>query len=391
MAATKKTIKLSRYGLSGSSKKLGVNYWRCFFSAFEKNSSTEQLFFLELELLNPQVSPSEPVLGFKPRISITAEDLQYALAGTASAKELKAETIMQPSYVAVRFGTLGADAKQLCSYHAVKNMRFSNKPFTIQMDNKMFGEDVLSGYINISEEEYQKHPEYLCERGFASWNLKYEIIRDMNDGYKNKFCRWMPFGIKTNFSGMISFDGADYIVDPRKCFGYMDRYWGKTLPYDWFHISSANLTSIISGRVLFDSFFSIQGLFDNRLSFMGNFEGADILFPANMNKRQYNCVWDCVQAPEAEDPDENKLHWSVSINSKIWVIDIDLYCRVKELYNKNLELPEGNRKILSMVQGATGTGEIKLFKKIRNTLEQIEYANITKAVCEFGHEEDGEL
>ena len=213
----------------------------------------------------------------------------------------------------------------------------------------------------------------------------------MSEGYKNKTDRWFPFGIKTNFSGMISFDGAEYIVDPRKCNGYMDRYWGKTFPYDWFHISSASLTSIISGRVLFDSFFSIQGLFDNRLSFIGSFEGADILFPANMNKRQYNCVWDCVQAPENEDPDENKLHWSVSINSKIWVIDIDVYCRVRDLYNKNIELPEGKRKLLSVVQGATGTGEIKLFKKIRNTLEQIEYANITKAVCEFGHEEDCEL
>ena len=40
-------------GIAWTSKKLGVNYWRCFFSAFEKNSSTEQLFFLELELLNP--------------------------------------------------------------------------------------------------------------------------------------------------------------------------------------------------------------------------------------------------------------------------------------------------------------------------------------------------
>ena len=391
MAATKKILKESRYGLTGSSKKTGVNYWRCFFSAFEKNSSTEQLFFLELELLNPQLSPSEPVLGFKPRISITAEDLQYALAGTTSARELKAESIMQPSYVVVRFGTLGADAKQLCSYHCLKNIRFSGKPFSIQMDNKMFGEEALSGYINISEEEYQKHPEYFCDRGFASWNLKYEIIRDISEGYKNKTDRWFPFGIKTNFSGMISFDGADYIVDPRKCNGYMDRYWGKTFPYDWFHISSASLTSIISGRVLFDSFFSIQGLFDDRLSFIGSFEGSNILFPANLNKRQYNCVWDCVQAPENENPDENKLHWSVSINSKIWVIDIDVYCRVRELYNKNIELPEGNRKILSLVQGATGTGEIKLFKKIRNTLEQIEYANITKAVCEFGHEEDGEL
>ena len=391
MAATKKNIKDSKYGLSGSSKKSGVNFWRSFFTAYEKNSATEQLFFLELELLNPALSPAEPLLGFKPRVTITEEDLQYTLAGTLAAKDLKSENIVQPSYVAVRFGTLGAEAKQLCSYHCIKNVRFSSKPFTIQMDNKIFGEDCLSGYINISEEEYQKHPEYFCDRGFASWNLKYEVMRDMGEGYKNKTDRWFPYGIKTNFSGMISFDGADYIVEPRKCMGYMDRYWGKSFPYDWFHISSASLTSIISGRVLQNSFFSIQGVFEDKLAFMGSFEDSDIVFPANLSKRQYSCVWDCIQTPESEDPDENKLHWSVSINNKLWVLDIDVYCRLKDLSTRVLELPEGNRKVLRVLQGATGTGEIKLFKKNRNTLEQIEYANITKTVCEFGHEEDGEL
>lgn len=391
MAATKKSIKYSRYGLSGTSKKLGVNLWRSFFTGFEKNSASEQEFFLELEMINSALSPSEPLLGFKPRITITEDDLQYALAGTTSASELKSENIVQPSYIVVRFGKLGQESKQLCAYHSLKGMRFSSKPFTIQMDNKLFSEDQLSGFINITEEDFQKHPEYMCDRGFASWNLKYEIIRDINEGYQNGSDKWFPYGIKTNFSGMVSYDGADYIVEPRKCFGYMDRYWGKTFPYDWFHISSASLTSIISGRVLQNSFFSIQGEFENRLAFMGSFEGADILFPADLNKRQYSCVWDCVQTPESEDPDDNKLHWSVSINSKLWVIDVDLYCRIKELSNRNLELPEGNRKVLSVVQGATGTGEIKLFKKNRSTLEQIEYANITKAICEFGHEEDGEL
>ncbi len=388
MAATKKSIKDSRYGLSGAAKKLGVNLWRCFFTAYEKNSATEQKFFLELELLNPSLSPAEPLLGFKPRITITEDDLQYALAGTSSASELKSENIVQPSYVVVRFGKLGADPKQFCAYHSLKGMRFSNKPFTIQMDNKLFGEDQLSGFINITEEDFQKHPEYLCDRGYASWNLKYEIINDQEDGYKGKTERWFPFGIKTDFSGIVSFDGADYIVEPRKSHGYMDRYWGKTFPYDWFHIYSSNLQSIISGHVLKESYFAIQGAFDGRLSFMGGFEGSDILFPANA-KRAYSCVWDCTQAPSTEDPEEDKLHWSVSINSKLWVIDIDLYCRIRELANRTLELPEGTRKILNVVQGATGSGEIKLFKKNKNTLEQIEYANITNAVCEFGHEEDG--
>ena len=391
MAATKKNIKDSKYGLSGTSKKVGVNLWRCFFVGYEKNSAAEQMFFIELEMLSPSLSPSEPLLGFKPRVTITEEDLQYTLAGTLAAKDLKSETIVQPSYVTVRIGKLGAEPKQLCSYQSLKGMKFSSKPFTIQMENKLFTEDALSGFINVTEDEFQKHPEYLCDKGYASWNLKYEIICDMAEGYKNKSERWFPYGIKTNFSGIVSFDGADYIVEPRKCMGYMDRYWGRTLPYDWFHISSASLTSIISGRVLQKSFFSIQGVFDDKLAFMGSFEGSDIVFPADLSKRQYSCVWDCIQTPESEDPDENKLHWSVSINNKLWVLDIDLYCRVNELSNRVLELPEGNRKVLSVLQGATGTGEIKLFKKIRNTLEQIEYAEITKAVCEFGHEEDGEL
>ena len=77
MGGTKKTIKISRYGLSGTSKKLGVNLWRCFFTAFEKNSATEQKFFLELEMVNSALSPAEPLLGFKPRVTITEEDLQY--------------------------------------------------------------------------------------------------------------------------------------------------------------------------------------------------------------------------------------------------------------------------------------------------------------------------
>lgn len=391
MATTKKNNKDYKYGLLGSKKKLGVNFWRFIFNSTEKISGTEQIFIIELEMLNPWLSPSEPLLGFKPRVAVTEDDLQYALAGTSSAKELKSENIIQPSYLAIRVCKLGSEPKQVCSYHALKDVHFSNKPFTIQTDNKTFSDEQLSGCISLSEADCQKHPEYLCDKGYASWNLKYEVIRDIGIGYDSGTERWFPAGIKTNFIGTINFDGADYIVEPRKCFGYMDRYWGRSFPYTWFHISSANFTSIISGRTLFDSFFSIQGSFNDKVAFVGSFEGSDIIFPADMNKRQYSCVWDCVQTPENEDVEENKLHWSVSINNKSWVIDIDLYCKIKELYNRTIELPEGQRKVLNLVQGATGTGEIKLFKKNKNTLEQIEYANITKAICEFGHEEDGNL
>ena len=46
------------------------------------------------------------------------------------------------------------------------------------MDNKMFGEEALSGYINISEEEYQKHPEYFCDRKDETADL----LETLNNG-----------------------------------------------------------------------------------------------------------------------------------------------------------------------------------------------------------------
>ena len=99
-------------------------------------------------------------------------------------------------------------------------------------------------------------------------------------------------------------------------------------------------------------------------------------------------MWNCVEAPDLDEDEEKRLHWSASFNSKFWVIDIDLYCKIKALYNRILELPEGQRKVLNVVQSATGIGEIKLYRKNKNDLEQIELARISNAVCEFGHTEE---
>ena len=48
-------------------------------------------------------------------------------------------------------------------------------------------------------------------------------------------------------------------------------------------------------------------------------------------------------------------------------------------------------KVLNMVQTATGIGELKLYKRIKNDLEQIEFARITNVLCEFGHTEEADL
>lgn len=391
MIESKKLAKQNKFGFSTGKKKFGVNFWRFFFKGIEKNGGSECLFYIEFEMLNPWTNPSEATLGFAPRVTIKEEDLQYALSGTASAHDIQTEVIVQPSYVAVRVGKLDDFPKQLVQYIPFQNVSFNQKPFEIRAESNVFTEDAITGFVSVSLTEKNQHPEYFCDSGSANWNLQYDILNGYEEGFDNGGDSWFPSGMRTAFSGVINFDGLDYIVDPSKNCGYIDRFWGKTFPEQWFSVSSTSLTSLISGKTLTESAFCIQGIFDGKIIFIGNFEGAEIIFAPNSSTKNYNTVWNCLEAPEADEDGDKNVHWSISIDSKLWVIDIDVFCKAKYLYDCKMECPEGLRKVINIVQSGQGTGEIKLYKKIKNDLEQIEYAKISKAVCEFGHVEEASL
>ena len=389
MTSNVKTINFIRKGFKNS-KRTGVNWWRFIFTAIEEHSGVEKSFFIEFESINPSLSPSNPLLGFKPRVKISEDDLQYVLAGTAAAKSLETESIVRPSYCSVRIGMVGKESKQLCEYRSLRDCVLKNKPFLLSVGKCIFDENHISGEIEITEDDVKDHPEYLCAAGSSKWNINYELKTSFTEGFEGNKAVWFPCGCLAKFSGSLIFDGITYTIDEKHSYGYSDRYFGKNFPERWFHVSSSNLTSNITGKLLFDSNFAIQGEFNNRISFLGTFEGTEICFTANSGKKKYYCTWDCIQSPEGSD-DEDRLHWSVSVHNKTYVIDVDIYCDVKDLYNRLLELPEGERKVMNLIEGFSGTGEIKLYKKNGKTLEQLEYAKIAKAVCEFGHTEDGEL
>lgn len=389
MANKNKVLKDYKFGLAGNKKKLGVNYLRFIFNGVQAESGSEQMFFVELEMVNSAISPSEVILGFKPRVNLSAEDLQYALAGTQAAQNLNTETLLQPSYCSIRIGMLGINSKQLCYYFPSKEMQFNAKPFQIDINNKIFTENKISGFITVSQEDKSSHPELFSDDGYVTWDISYEVGEEILSGYKKKNIRWFPYGLDTKYKGKINFDGVDYIVDPRKCSGYIERYWGESFPSTWFHVSSSNMSSVITGKTLQNSSFSVQGIFENKVSFIGKFEDLKLELCADSSNRQYSVVWDCTQMPETENIEENQLHWSVSLNSKLWIVDIDIYCKIKDLYNRFLELPEGKRKVLNLLEGATGNGEIKIYKHIGNTLEQIEHVKLVKTICEFGESEEG--
>lgn len=371
--------------LKGSLKKNGIEFLRFVFNGIEKITGQERTFFIEIDFINPAANPSEPILGFKPRVNVSEEDLQNVLAGTVSAQKIQSESLVLPSYIAARAGILGAGGKQICSYTSIKNISVSPKTFDIQAEHFHFSDESLSGKIECSKEELHEHPEFLCSAGTAEWNIRYEKQRCFPKGYKSKICRWTIPGARTIFAGSFIIDGKEFSLIPKKSFGYTEHFWGKSLPSSWFHLSSSHLTSHISGKLLQHSCFTLQGIFNGRISILADLEGTEIRFTADSPKRKYQSKQELLQAPDEEN--KEKLHWSVSTSNKQYVIDIDLFCKEEQLFVRSWEIPEGNRNILKILSGVSSDGEIRLYKKIRGSLELIEHASIASALCEYGQPE----
>ena len=119
-------------------KKLGVNLFRFVFSGTKKSDLSEKRFFVELELLNPHVSPNVPVFGYAPKTNVNPEDLQEILLGKTSQKTYSGEDIETPSYCAIRFGVLGTKSKLLCAYFPFNKLYFFQHPFKIEVGKFSF-------------------------------------------------------------------------------------------------------------------------------------------------------------------------------------------------------------------------------------------------------------
>lgn len=389
MGVLKDGITLNKYRPGGINHKSGILTWRFVFCAQEDSTGTERTFFIDFIMLNPGVSPSESVLGYKSRPTLSPDDLQYALAGTDAAHNLASEIMVVPSYVVVKAGVLGSDAKQMCQYTFVKGIKSSNRSFNIDTGACTFTDEKITGSVSCSPSDVREHPEYLCDSGTMSWDVRFNIPFGFTAGFNGKTHSWGPVCTGAVFAGTVTLDGAEYHTVPKKSYGYIDRITGKDMQAPWFHLSAANLTSLISGKTMFDSNFAVQGEYDGRLSVLVNLEGQLIQLCADARKRSYETIWECTQMPEDENGDK-KLHWSVSANNKLWVLDIDVFCKTDNLYIRSFEQPQGSRILLKILTGSTGTGEIRLYKHVKKNLELIEHAHIANALCEFGQNEEPE-
>jgi len=180
----------------------------------------------------------------------------------------------------VRAGTFGVKPQQICSYYALKDAAGGFRISPVTVGNCSFDDGKISGALSCTLKEHISHPEYFCDAGEISWNLRFEIQKQFSVGYKKSSDRWVPAGVRTAFSGSITLDGHEFSVLPKKSYGYIDIHFLRTFPAPYFHISSSNLTSRISGKALFNSSFTVQGIFEDSLSLALELEDTNIALEA---------------------------------------------------------------------------------------------------------------
>ena len=384
MSVSKKAVKNSGCKLKGSLKKCGFDRWRYFFNGINSASGEERLFYIELMAQNPALSYERTVLPQTEEApKLDAADLQAALAGNIETKPAQGQKVI-PSYACVRAGVFGSRPKQLNRFFPNSEFVAAKRGFDVKAGGCAFSDNQLHGVLAITEVEARSFTEWKTAAGRMEWNLKYERDFDAPEVFTKDSKHWLAGGLTARFSGMVTLDGQEYAVSPDHSFGYVDKSWGTALPIPFMHISSSRLTSIFTGKVMKDSGFALEGDYDGKLAALAKFEGEYFGFGPGQKTKKYAAQWSCVRSPLNGGGEE--LHWSASVNCKKYILDVDVFCPAQEMLVKDYWLPDGT--LLRVLCGGSGSGEIRLYKQIKKSLELIQHAKILSASCEYG-ERDG--
>ena len=366
----KSDITRNQCQLFGGQARLGYDWWWHSFTAQDAQTGEDKPFFLEFFLCNPVSGGDKPVLGQLP---------ENQKAGR------------RPSYLMIKAGCWGKDAKQIHNFYGWNNITVDmGVPFSVNVGDCFMSEDKTWGSVSVSEEEAKAHPEFMCDAGTISWNLTIDKKVAFNVGYGagSLFRKlqlfemfWHAEGMKTEFKGEIILDGRRYIVDPKKCYGYADKNWGKDFTSPWVWLSSNNITSKKTGEKLLDSVFDIGGgcpkvgpiALKRKLLSAYWYEGKCYEF--NFSK-----FWTFVRTSFDCRETDAEIIWHVE--QKTWTnrMVTDITCKKSDMLLVNYEAPNGKHLHRRLWNGGNGKGTVKLYHCGR-LVDEVICENVG---CEYG-------
>ncbi len=361
--------------LKGPLRSKGYDWWWHSFTGRSEKTGEERSFFIEFFLCNPAFGGNVPIFGQLP---------------------FNHDNGMKPSYLMVKAGSWGKNAKQIHRFFGWNNVTVSsNAPYSVMAADCFASDYLLRGSVSLSEEECKARPEYMCDPGEMSWDLRVDKQIAFNVGYgaarpfrlaQTFDMYWHAEGMKTAYSGTVTYEGERYIVKPENCYGYADKNWGRDFTSPWLWLSSNDLFSNLTGKKLKNSVFDIGGgrpviagkPLDRCLLSAFWYEGREYEFnfskPALLTQTKFDCT-----------ETETEVIWHVAQTSVYGKIDCRIHCDKSEMLLVNYEAPDGVKRHNHLWNGGTGRGRIKLYgRDYKGKLFLIDDMCAEKVGCEYG-------
>ncbi|MBQ4193941.1 MAG: hypothetical protein II650_06765 [Clostridia bacterium] len=234
----------------------------------------------------------------------------------------------------------------------------------------------------------------MCDAGEMTWDLTIDKQIAFNVGYgASKPLRdaeafamyWHAEGMKSAYSGTVTFGGRTYVVTPEKSFGYADKNWGRDFTSPWVWLASSCLTSRKTGKRLENSAFDIGGgrpkiyfvPLDRRLLGVFYYEGKEYDF-------NFSHVWLNVKTEFSFEEREDEVVWHVRQENIHAAMETEITCRKSEMLLVNYEAPDGTKKHNRLFNGGGGRGIVRLYDRVDGALVLTDEIEATHVGCEYG-------
>ena len=369
----KSDLRRNLYMLNGPLATQGYDWWWHNFTGYSRKTGEEKTFFIEYYVCNPALSRNTPILGQLPRNRAVNR---------------------RPSYALIKAGVWGTGAKQIHNFYPISEFTSSDTFLNIRIGNCLLTETRMDGKCKVTEEEAKAHPEYMCDAGTMEWDLSINKKISYHVGYgASRIFRelnafemfWHAEGIKTEYSGEVILDGEIYDVFPEKSYGYADKNWGQDFTSPWLWISSCDLKSRISGRILENSAVEFCG---GRPKVFGIPLERKLLgglyYEGKMYDYNFSKFWTGAKTIYKFEEGKSTNTWRVKAVNKDSELEMVLKCPKEEMLLINYEAPNGKKLHNQLWNGGTGYGRIKLYEKYNGRRILIDEIEMRHTGCEYG-------
>ncbi len=270
------------------------------------------------------------------------------------------------------------------------------RPFFIEyfvINPALGGEEPILGQLEENQRQGIR-PSYAMLKA-GSWGQNaVEINNDYDVGFGaslpmrllNAFQMYWPVqGMKTLYNGTIVFNGEEFEVTPKTCFGYQDKNWGSDYTNPWVWLNCNNFTSRASGKKLARTSLVVGGA---RPVLFGKPLAPKLLIAFDHEGQLYDFNWTkiCLFPRQQFDcqVDRERGTWDIVGWNTQAKIEIHFTCPTDGMLRLNYENPDGQKNHHHLWNGGYASGIVKLSRRTSQNFELIDTFDGELGGCEYG-------